>query len=85
LNGKTGYFILIFRKYPSITECSGLAQTSNKIIQKGLAFARKQSGTDTVPSAETRFGILPRRLFGRGGASVVTAQCRQNPNGGSQC
>jgi hypothetical protein len=30
-----------------------LDQTSNKIIQKGLAFARKQSGTDTVPSAET--------------------------------
>jgi hypothetical protein len=50
-----------------------MAQTSNKIIQKGLAFARKQSGTDTVPSAKTRVGILPCRPVGRGGASVVTA------------
>jgi hypothetical protein len=56
-----------------------LAQTSNKIIQKRLAFARKQSGTDTVPSAETRFGILPRRLDGRGGASVVTATDAAEP------
>ena len=60
-----------------------MGQTSNKIIQKGLAFAGKQSGTDSVPTAETCFGILPRRLVGRGGASVVAAQCRQNPNGGS--
>jgi len=56
-----------------------LAQTSNKIIEKRLAFARKQSGTDTVPSAETRFGILPRRLDGRGGASVVAATDAAEP------
>jgi hypothetical protein len=57
----------------------GLAQTSNKIIQKRLAFAPKQSATDTVPSAETRSGILPRRLDGRGGASVVAATDAAEP------
>jgi hypothetical protein len=57
----------------------GLAQTSNKIIQKRLASAPKQSATDTVPSAETRSGILPRRLDGRGGASVVAATDAAEP------
>lgn len=34
---------------------------------------------------ELRFGILPRRLDGRGGVLVVAAQCRLHPNGGSRC
>src|SRR5215831_11777596 len=47
-------------------------QTSNNIIQKGLAFVREQSGSVTV-SGRDALGILPRRLQGRGGAAVVAA------------
>ena len=36
---------------PGVIPCSNLPQTSNKIIQKGLAFGRKQSGSATVPGA----------------------------------
>jgi hypothetical protein len=45
-----------------------LRQTSNNIIQKGLAFGREQSGNVAVFGRETRLGILPRRLEGHGGA-----------------
>jgi hypothetical protein len=34
-----------------IIPLSSLLQTSNNIIQKGLAFVREQSGTATVPGA----------------------------------
>jgi hypothetical protein len=48
-------------------------KTSNKMIQKGLAFQRERSGTVTVPGAKSPFGILPRRPHGHSGASVVAA------------
>src|SRR5260370_36916379 len=52
---------------------SSLPETSNNIIQKGLAFVREQSGSVTVPGAK-RLGILPRRLHGQGGAVAVAAE-----------
>ena len=62
-----------------------MAKTSNNIIEKGLAFLCKQSGTVTVPGARARLGILPRRLHGQGGASVAAAmalrQRMEDPNG----
>jgi hypothetical protein len=44
---------------------------SNNIIQKGLAFIGDWSGTVVKSGPHERPGILPRRLVGRGGASVV--------------
>ena len=54
-------------------------QTSNNIIQKGLAFVRERSGSVTVPGTSARLGILPRRLHGQGGAVVVAATTPRNP------
>ena len=48
-------------------------------MQKGLAFPCRQSGTAPVPGRWARFGILPRRLDGRGGASVVAAEDAAKP------
>ena len=55
-----------------------MPETSNNIIQKGLAFPRQQSGTVVSSGRWTHPGILPRRLDCQGGASVVAALCRQN-------
>jgi hypothetical protein len=44
-----------------ILGCSGSLSTSNKIIQKKLAFSRRQSGTVSSSGRRLRFGILPRR------------------------
>jgi hypothetical protein len=44
---------------PRIIPCSDLPQTSNKIIQKGLAFACGQSGSVTVPGASSTSGSCP--------------------------
>jgi hypothetical protein len=55
-----------------------MTQTSNKIIQKGLAFLRKQSGTLLSSGLVTCSGILPRRLHRRGGASVVRRNAAMN-------
>ena len=66
--------------------CSEMgSQQAIRIIQKGLAFCRKQSGTVINPGRLTRSKILPRRLGRRGGASVVRRRGRIQPNGGSQC
>ena len=46
-------------------------QLSNNIIQKGLEIAGDWSGTVCSSGRDVRFGILPRRPGGRGGASVV--------------
>ena len=46
-------------------------ELSNNIIQKGLAFIGDWSGTVVKSGPHERPGILPRRLVGRGGASVV--------------
>ena len=40
-------------------------------LQKGLAFERDWSGTVAEAGPHERPGILPRRLVGRGGASVM--------------
>jgi hypothetical protein len=42
-----------------IIPCSGLAQTSNNIIQKALAFGRERSGSVTVPGARRASGSCP--------------------------
>jgi hypothetical protein len=52
----------------SIIPRSSAPKLSNNIIQKGLAFGRRWSGT---VANSGRSEILPRRLHGRGGASVV--------------
>ena len=54
-------------------------QTSNKIIQKGLAFLSKQSATLASSERKSSSGILPRRLDGRGGASVVRRRDAAEP------
>jgi hypothetical protein len=43
----------------AIIACRNLPQTSNNIIQKGLAFAREQSGSVTVPKARRVSGSCP--------------------------
>ena len=63
----------------SFDPCAGSRETSNKIIQKGLASARRQSGTVSSSECWLRFGILPRRLLRRGGASVVAAIVAAQP------
>jgi hypothetical protein len=50
---------------------SSTPQLSNNIIKKGLAFIGDWSGTVVRPGPHERPGILPRRLVGRSGASVV--------------
>jgi len=54
-----------------IIPCSSAPTLSNNIIQKGLAFGRDWSGSVVNSGALRRSEILPRRLHGRGGASVV--------------
>ena len=54
-------------------------KTSNKIIQKGLAFLSKQSATLASSERKSSSGILPRRLDGRGGASVVRRRDATEP------
>jgi hypothetical protein len=56
---------------PSIILRSLAPELSNNIIQKGLAFIGDWSGTVVKSGPHERPGILPRRLVGRGGASVV--------------
>ena len=51
---------------------------SNNIIQKGLAFGRDWSGTVVNSGRQGRSEILPRRLVGRGGASVVRRDAARN-------
>ena len=65
---------LLKRDAAGIIPCSDLPQTSNNIIQKGLAFVREWSGTVTAPGAMRASGFLPRRLQGHGGAAVVAAR-----------
>jgi len=42
-----------------IIPLSSRPETSNNIIQKGLAFVRKQSGTVTVPGVSSASGFCP--------------------------
>jgi hypothetical protein len=50
---------------------SSTPELSNNIIQKELAFIGGWSGTVVKSGPHERPGILPCRLVGRGGASVV--------------
>ena len=43
------------------------------LSRKDRAFVGERSGPVTVPGTQARFGILPRRLDGRDGVSVVAA------------
>src|SRR5262245_64016092 len=69
----------------SIILRSDVPEPSNNIIQKGLAFGREWSGTVGHSGRLGSSEILPCRLGGRGGALVVAARCRHEPNGGSRC
>jgi hypothetical protein len=60
-----------FHPTSSIIPRSSAPELSNNIIQKGLAFIGDWSGTVVKSGRHERPGILPRRLVGRGGASVV--------------
>jgi hypothetical protein len=55
----------------SIIPRSSAPELSNNIVQKGLAFIGDWSGTVAKSGRHKRPGILPHRLVGRGGASVV--------------
>src|SRR5262245_23774914 len=68
-----------------IIPCSNAVELSNNIMQKGLAFVRNWSGTVVNSEHQGRSEILPRRLHGRGGASVVRRDAAINRNGGSRC
>src|SRR5437773_11122458 len=50
------------RRCGEIIPCSDLRQTSNNIIQKGLASGREQSGSVTVPGARRASGSCPAGL-----------------------
>jgi Protein of unknown function (DUF3489) len=58
-------------RFASIILRGGTGKLSNNIIQKGLAFGRDWSGTVANSERHGCSEILPRRLDGRGGASVV--------------
>ena len=62
----------------SIILRSNTGELSKNIIQKGLAFGRDWSGTVGNSGAQGRSEILPRRLGGRGGASVVRRDAAMN-------
>jgi hypothetical protein len=53
---------------------SALPKTSNNLIQNGLDFRCQQSVAVSALGAVGALGILPRRLDGHCGASVVTAR-----------
>jgi hypothetical protein len=50
-----------------IIPCSDLPQTSNNIIQKGLAFVREQSGSVTVPGTSAPRDPAPPAAWPRWG------------------
>jgi hypothetical protein len=64
----------------SFDPCAGSRETSNKIIQKGLASARRQSGTVSSSECWLRFrdpappASSPRWGFGGGGDSRRTTE-----------
>ena len=58
--------------------CLSARNLGNYIIEKGLAFRAERSGTGSNRGRQARLEILPRRLRGRGGASVVRPRGRMN-------
>ena len=65
--------------------CSDPPQTSNKIIQKGLAFVREQSGTATVPGASSASGSCPAGCIAEAGLWWWRRTTPHQRNGGSRC
>jgi hypothetical protein len=61
-----------------IIPCSNAHELSNNIIQKGLAFGLDWSGSVADAGRQRRSEILPRRLVGRDGASVVRRDAAMN-------
>ena len=58
--------------------CDQMSLNCRRTRQKGLAFQAERSGTGANRGRRTRPEILPRRLRGRGGASVVRPKGRMN-------
>jgi hypothetical protein len=75
---ETGYAATLTLRISSIILCSNVRELSNIFIQKGLAFRAERSGTGVNHGRQARSEILPRRLRGRGGASVVRPRGRMN-------
>ena len=61
-----------------IIPCSDLAQTSNKIIQKGLAFVCERSGTATVPGTGVPRDPAPPAAWPRWGCGGGGKRRRTN-------
>jgi hypothetical protein len=55
------------------------AQTSNKIIQKGLAFVRERSGSVTVPGTWRASGSCPAGCMATAGLWWWRQRRRRNP------
>src|SRR5262249_38717373 len=78
--------VVVWRSAPrvrpaSIIPCSSTPKLSNNIIQKGLAFGRKQSGTVTVPGAPRPRDPAPPATWprwggGGGGNDAASTQWR---------
>ncbi|MGA7103359.1 MAG: hypothetical protein WB019_24390, partial [Pseudolabrys sp.] len=69
----------IKKRFPGRSSAKKGVEASYKIIQKGLAFLSKQSATLASSERKSSSGILPRRLDGRGGASVVRRRDATEP------
>ena len=65
-----------------IIPCSDLAQTSNKIIQKGLAFVCERSGTATVPGTGRASGSCPAGCMAKVGLRWWRQATPHQRNGG---
>src|SRR5262245_13918799 len=61
-----------------IIPCSAPPQTSNKIIQKGLAFAREQSGSVTAPARSVPRDPAPPAAWPRWGCGGGGKRRRTN-------
>src|SRR5262249_45977917 len=66
-----------------IIPLSSLLQTSNNIIQKGLAFGREQSGTVTVPNARAFRDPAPPAAWPRWGCGGGGSKTPHQRNGWS--
>ena len=68
-----------------IIPLSSLPQTSNNIIQKGLAFVRERSGSVTVLGANRASGSCPAGCIAEVGLWWWRRTTSHQRNGGSRC
>jgi hypothetical protein len=77
------------RRNPScqngIIPLSSLPQTSNNIIQKGLAFVRERSGSMTVPGTKRASGSCPAGCMAEVGLRWWRRTTPHQRKGGSRC